>query len=511
MNRPQIITLVGVLVVIAAIGLNYFVGNDDGQRANSEQATTGTGGQVETTEPTISDWGRRALAKLRSSPPTAQRQSPAEPQSQAEPQSPAAPGAPAQTQATNQPVTPVIPATPVAPSFDVVRISPEGDAVIAGRAPPLSKVIIRDGDAVIGEATADARGEWVFVPDKPLLSGNRQISLEATNEDGVIIPSESVVVLAVPQRGMDLAGNPSSEPVKPLVVQVPREGTGPSRVLQKPDATPAIQAAEPAAIASVPTPTLMEQVAKETAPSKAKDTAQVAGRVMHSAGDPAPTAEASKFDGEAKSDGETKKGSGVVLLRPNAPTPEMPQPALPAPTTLSAREDISRATDDRQAATIPAPQSTAPGPYSLTLETVDYDDLGKLSLSGKTDAGGTVQVYLNNDFIGRTLADEGGNWVMSPDRPVAPGIYALRVDQVTAGGAVLARVEIPFSRAQPLTNLPPGIYVVVQPGNSLWRIARQNYGKGVQYTTIYAANQDQITDPDLIFPGQVFALPTEAN
>ncbi len=189
----------------------------------------------------------------------------------------------------------------------------------------------------------------------------------------------------------------------------------------------------------------------------------------------------------------------------------MPQPALPAPTTLSAREDISRATDDRQAATIPAPQSTAPGPYSLTLETVDYDDLGKLSLSGKTDAGGTVQVYLNNDFIGRTLADEGGNWVMSPDRPVAPGIYALRVDQVTAGGAVLARVEIPFSRAQPLTNLPPGIYVVVQPGNSLWRIARQNYGKGVQYTTIYAANQDQITDPDLIFPGQVFALPTEAN
>ena len=484
MNRPQIITLIGVLVVILAISLNYFVGNDDGQRAIPEQATTGTGGQTETTEPTISDWGRRALAKLRASPPSAQRQSPADPQSQAEP------GAPAQTQATNQPVTPVIPATPVAPSFDVVRINPEGDAVIAGRAPPLSKVIIRDGDAVIGEATADARGEWVFVPDKPLLSGNRQISLEATNKDGVVIPSESVVVLAVPQRGMDLAGNPSSEPVKPLVVQVPREGTGPSRVLQKPAATPAIQAVEPAAIASVPPPTSLEQVAVGAMPAT---------------GDPTPTAEASKPDGEAKKD------PGVVLLRPNAPTPAMPQPAPPAPTTSPARENISRATDDRQAATVPAPQSTAPGPYSLSLETVDYDDLGKLSLSGKTDAGGTVQVYLNNDFIGRTLADEGGNWVMSPDRPVAPGIYALRVDQVNAGGAVLARVEIPFSRAQPLTNLPPGIYVVVQPGNSLWRIARQNYGKGVQYTTIYAANQDQITDPDLIFPGQVFALPTEAN
>ena len=79
------------------------------------------------------------------------------------------------------------------------------------------------------------------------------------------------------------------------------------------------------------------------------------------------------------------------------------------------------------------------------------------------------------------------------------------------GGAVLSRVEIPFSKAPPLTNLSPGIYVVVQPGNSLWRIARHNYGKGVQYTTIYAANQDQIKDPDLIFPGQVFSLPVEAN
>jgi nucleoid-associated protein YgaU len=29
----------------------------------------------------------------------------------------------------------------------------------------------------------------------------------------------------------------------------------------------------------------------------------------------------------------------------------------------------------------------------------------------------------------------------------------------------------------------------------------------VRFTTIYDANREQIGDPDLIFPGQVFAVP----
>ena len=51
--------------------------------------------------------------------------------------------------------------------------------------------------------------------------------------------------------------------------------------------------------------------------------------------------------------------------------------------------------------------------------------------------------------------------------------------------------------------------MVVQPGNSLWRIARRVYGQGVRYTVIYAANQAQIGNPDLIFPGQIFSVPQE--
>ena len=49
--------------------------------------------------------------------------------------------------------------------------------------------------------------------------------------------------------------------------------------------------------------------------------------------------------------------------------------------------------------------------------------------------------------------------------------------------------------------------VTVQPGFTLWQIARENYGEGVLYVRVYQANRDQIRDPDLIYPGQVFTVP----
>ena len=50
---------------------------------------------------------------------------------------------------------------------------------------------------------------------------------------------------------------------------------------------------------------------------------------------------------------------------------------------------------------------------------------------------------------------------------------------------------------------------MVQPGNSLWRIARRIYGGGMRYVVIYEANRDQIRDADLIYPGQIFVTPVE--
>ena len=87
------------------------------------------------------------------------------------------------------------------------------------------------------------------------------------------------------------------------------------------------------------------------------------------------------------------------------------------------------------------------------------------------------------------------------------GLHTLRIDQLTSRGQVSARVETPFQRA----ILPPGSVaegkVIVQPGHNLWRLARNAYGSGLRYTDIFSANREQIRDPNLIYPGQAFAVP----
>jgi nucleoid-associated protein YgaU len=52
---------------------------------------------------------------------------------------------------------------------------------------------------------------------------------------------------------------------------------------------------------------------------------------------------------------------------------------------------------------------------------------------------------------------------------------------------------------------------VVSAGDSLWRISRVTYGAGMRYAVVYKANQDQIRNPDRIYPGQIFVLPMKAR
>ena len=53
--------------------------------------------------------------------------------------------------------------------------------------------------------------------------------------------------------------------------------------------------------------------------------------------------------------------------------------------------------------------------------------------------------------------------------------------------------------------------VIIRRGDTLWRISRRVYGRGVRYSTIYLANQEQIEDPDRIWPGQVFRVPDKTT
>nr|WP_255768883.1 LysM peptidoglycan-binding domain-containing protein [Maritalea mediterranea] len=77
-----------------------------------------------------------------------------------------------------------------------------------------------------------------------------------------------------------------------------------------------------------------------------------------------------------------------------------------------------------------------------------------------------------------------------------------------------ADAEIPTITAVPVDDVE-GRFVsgkaIIRKGDNLWTIARRVYGRGIKYTTIYEANANEINNPHLIYPGQVFDLPIDQD
>ncbi|MCK8786361.1 LysM peptidoglycan-binding domain-containing protein [Roseomonas sp. NAR14] len=144
----------------------------------------------------------------------------------------------------------------------------------------------------------------------------------------------------------------------------------------------------------------------------------------------------------------------------------------------------------------------------LAVDLVDYDEAGRIRFAGSGAPNGTVRLYVDQQPAGEARTDGAGRWSLAPALAPAIGPHTLRLDQIRQDGQVAARIELPFQR----DGAPPGDgQAVVQPGLSLWRIARQAYGQGTRYTVIYAANRSRIRDPDRIYTGQVLALPAPAG
>ena len=161
------------------------------------------------------------------------------------------------------------------------------------------------------------------------------------------------------------------------------------------------------------------------------------------------------------------------------------------------------------AATLVQPPTAAGVPKSgdLVMSTLDYDEGGHVTVTGKATPGAVVRAYINDKMVAEGQAAADGSWRLVPAKPVEPGKYKLRLDRLAKNGKPVARLELPFERIP----VPPATgnseRLVVVRGDSLWNIARAHYGTGFQHTLIYGANKDQIRDPDLIYPGQVFSLP----
>ena len=142
----------------------------------------------------------------------------------------------------------------------------------------------------------------------------------------------------------------------------------------------------------------------------------------------------------------------------------------------------------------------------LTLDRIKYSENGTAILYGRARTDMNVMVYLNNEFKMKTIPGKDGSWEVDLGI-IPPGIYKLRIDETTINGDVKFRIETPFKQeTKELLDKMFTKAITVQPGNSLWRIARRIYGKGIMYLDIYNKNSHLIKDPDLIYPGQIFSL-----
>ena len=145
----------------------------------------------------------------------------------------------------------------------------------------------------------------------------------------------------------------------------------------------------------------------------------------------------------------------------------------------------------------------------ITIDSISYSNLGEALLVGRGNPSNKALVYLDNKLISSSDVGALGGW-SSELTGIAAGIYKLRIDEVNSAGEVQSRIATPFKKESKdfLLNMVSGS-ITVQTGNSLWRIARRIFGKGIRYIEIYEKNNNLIKDPNLIYPGQVFSIPTE--
>jgi nucleoid-associated protein YgaU len=202
--------------------------------------------------------------------------------------------------------------------------------------------------------------------------------------------------------------------------------------------------------------------------------------------------------------------------------PETSEPAAPEETAVAAAPEVPAApaqvailrSGPEGVDVVQAPGRTPEAPPSVALDAISYSALGDVQLSGRAETGASeVRIYLDNRPVAALPVATGGDWRGDvPD--IDAGVYTLRIDAVDAAGAVQSRVETPFKREAPevleaaaaQSNLPVQA-ITVQRGATLWAIARERYGDPLLYVQVFEANRDQIRDPDLIYPGQVFTLP----
>jgi nucleoid-associated protein YgaU len=378
---------------------------------------------------------------------------------------------------------------PASPAFDVVRVEPTGETVVAGRATPGATVELLLNGVRQSRVVADPSGLFALVPDS-LPPGAHELVLQVTNGDGTKVRSPQSVTVVVASNRKD-----------PPLVTITAPGQ-PAVVLSRPDAATTVASAKPDA-----TPPARAGADASAGPVPAKPDAKPS--VIAGAGSPAATTApppAAKPRPSIQIASVETEGTGKFLVSASA--------APAAVVRLYLNETFiapaSAAADGRVSFAIE--RGMQPGAYKVRLDDVD-------PVSGQVRSRAEVPFEMPHQVAARAVpAQPVPSTQAAPagtaGEEMAPARFAVAGEPSGTGPA---QKEPETTPGRTLADISPTVVVpeintaVVSRGDSLWAISKRTYGAGFRYTVIYGANAGQIRDPDLIYPGQLFVLPVASQ
>ncbi|OYU18041.1 MAG: peptigoglycan-binding protein LysM [Rhodobacteraceae bacterium PARR1] len=414
----------------------------------------------------------------------------------AAPAEPAAEPAPAEETAAAPAVAPALPA---APTLDVVRIEQDGSAVIAGKGAPGSSLSLRVDGAEVIAIPADASGNFVGMFSLPPSDAARALSVVMVLADGTEIPAGSTVAIA-PTVAPVIAQTEPAEPAETAAAD-----TAAAEPAAAPAAAPAalmVTDAGAKVLQGIGDGTVAAANVTVDAISYTPEGAVVlagrgtAGALVRLYLDNAATAEATV----------AQAGDWSVTLadiKPGIYTLRVDQVDAGGNVTSRFETPFKRESLEALAAAaapaepVAAPAATEPAAATTTAaETVTPEPAAPTA----TEAAATEAA----PEVAETAAEPTATTEVAGAEPAVPAETASTDPAEAPVTEVVA--EAPAAEPAPTAQAPAPIQITVQPGYTLWRIARENLGDGVMYVQVFEANKDQIRDPDLIYPGQIFTI-----
>jgi len=182
--------------------------------------------------------------------------------------------------------------------------------------------------------------------------------------------------------------------------------------------------------------------------------------------------------------------SEAIVVDPAKADAAMPETAAAAPGKAQANSQIA------------ASQIAALAPSAIV-----WRDASRILISGTSRGGVRVAVNDAKGQFGEALVLADGAWQVAGSLDMDIAVNQLRFALFDDANQIIARYDLPVKARDLAKGQDGSPLIVVNKGDMLWRIAYHQLGEGVKYVDIVRRNQQDIADPDLIYPKQIFAVP----